>query len=152
MCLVEPWALAAGDVVDLGVEAHYYPTSRTTFKKVGNARFNFWIDLPAGWHAYDRSANGDGYFLDVGSANVDARAYGSGMDFDLEQSQTKRRFKFADGKMGWRLTKANGVTYIREEDGHFLHLYVQAPEAWFKTNEAVLVIVAQSLRSGSRLP
>ncbi|KQV46307.1 hypothetical protein ASC95_27295 [Pelomonas sp. Root1217] len=149
MCLLVHCAWSAEDAVSSGIEAHYFNTGDGNVKKVGNPRFNFWFDIPASWRAFDRSANGDGYFLDVGIAGVDVRTYGSWMDFDLDQSQNKTPFKFADGKLGWRLTKETSVTYVRPEGDHFLYLYVRAPAAWVKSNEEAIINVARSLRPGS---
>lgn len=150
MCLLGACAWSAEDARSPGIEASYFPTESSTFKKVGNPRFNFWFDIPTDWRAFDRSANGDGYFLDVGNPGVDVRAYGSGLDVVLDQSQDKTPFRFADGKLGWRLTKETSMTYVRPEGDHFLYLYVQAPAAWVKKNEEAISRVARSLRPGSK--
>lgn len=149
LCLMGPCAWVAGDAAPSGDEPGYYPTANSAYKKTGSARFNFWFDLPLAWRAFDRSANGDGYFLEVGSPDVDARVYGY---YDMDETRKRRgkaRFRFADGKKGWREAKPGSVSYTRREGSRFQVFYVKAPEAWMKANAVAVTHVAKSLRPGS---
>lgn len=130
-------------------EANYHPATSPRYKQLGSPRFNFWLDIPVDWRAFDRSATGDGYFLEVGNASVDARAYGSYMD-DPGRHPERKRFVFADGSQGWRETTPDHTSYIRPEGDRFLYFYVQAPAAWMKQNADAIAHVAASLRPGRR--
>jgi hypothetical protein len=151
LCTLAAPALAGEVTASLDQATRDFPTASDPYNTVINPTFNFRLDLPAGWRAINKSANGDGYFLDVGNPAVDARAYGSYWD-SLSDRPHRTPFKFADGKTGWRANALGHVTYARAEGDRFLFLYVEAPASWLNQNAGTVDRVAKSLRPGAATP
>ncbi|HBC89611.1 MAG TPA: hypothetical protein DCZ94_21955 [Lentisphaeria bacterium] len=127
-------------------------------KSIGNARFNFWIDIPVDWDAEDRSENGDGYFLLPGDNTVDLRVYGGHVmpenDYTTEMLQDPANhpipFYFNDGYKGVSLTKREELYFIRTERNVHIIFYAKAQKSWLEKHESMLKTVASSLRFGRR--
>lgn len=144
-------------------EAEYFPAEDQEFKKAGNARFNFWFDIPNNWKAIDRSANGDGYFIITEDENVDIRVYGANRILEPEAYYSEiageqgkiQEFTFRNGDAGKMITRPGGeIHFVRCEKDRYISLYVNYGEdkQWYENNGDLMAVVAESLRPGDFRP
>ncbi len=150
----------AGEANAPGSEAHYLPSNNPDYKTAANARFNFWFDIPKTWQAFDRSKNGDGYFIvpDRGNPGIDIRIYGSEKTLSDRDyyamltldGGTIENFRFGDGRKGKQII-VNGERYfIRNQAENRIVLYIQASQDWFKSNIDSIQTIARSIRPEHR--
>lgn len=140
-------------------QAEYFSTDNPDYKTIGNARFNFWIDIPNDWKAFDSSANGDGYFIVSDNNLIDIRVYGglliNGSDDYLKVLKDNdgeiSDFTFRDGTNGIEVVKSTSETeFTCLLKDRYISLYVNygADKAWLEKNKDIVMYIAKSLRSG----
>ncbi len=139
-----------------GTEAVYFPSEDARYKTCGNAKFNFWFDLPNEWRAFDKSAVGDGYFLECDNEDTDIRI------FAMQRAQSDEEwyrmmlgdhgemlpFTFADGKQGTMLSNDTVRYFVRNTDVLRILLYVKTDTAWYEHNAEAVLHTAKSIRMG----
>lgn len=145
--------------LDQNAEAEYYPTDNTGYKMIGNARFNFWIDIPNGWKAFDRSVNGDGYIILADNTNIDIRANG-GLNIKSPQeniddlnsdNKSVSDFTFRNGMVGKQVIKSDSeMRFTCFFSDRHINFYVnyEKDKNWFNENKDTILYIAKSLRSG----
>lgn len=122
----------------------------------GNAKYNFWFDLPNGWRAEDASELGDGYFIECADSGADIRIYGTSKILPDEEffriligeTGQKLPFTFADGTGGTFLRKDTVRYFIRNADEARVVCYVSASAPWYRAHEATVLRMAGSVRFG----
>lgn len=148
---------------EIGKEARYYPTSLLNFKTAYNENFDFWFDLPEDWKAFDRSENGDGYFIVTDNPLMDVRVYGmfrTGTDEDFYNSLTGKNgtiedYTFSDGEKGKKILIAGSKVYFIHIDGDtYICFYVNfgKDKAWYESNAEKINSIAASLRTREEGP
>lgn len=130
-------------------EARYFAAQTPGWHSIGNPRFDFWVDLPKRWRAFDRSENGDGYQIEVGNPGVALRVYGSYLETPAEPGDRVERFRFRDGSLGERIERGNEVIFVRRLPERFVFLSVQGPKGWRLRHAATIQLAAASLRPGT---
>jgi len=140
-------------------EAKYFTSTNSDYKKIGNARYNFWIDIPNEWKAFESSSNGDGYFIISDNDKIDIRVYGgilvSGaqnyLDILKGDNGIVGDFKFNSNIIGKQVSKTDSnVTYTCSLGDIHLDFYVnyEKDKSWFDKNKSIIQNIAKSLRSG----
>lgn len=135
-------------------EAEYYSDGDS--KSFGNARYNFWITIPQEWRAFDRSGNGDGYFIECGNPDIDMRVFGGNYLPELEDTNkiAGEAFLFDSGVQGFADADDDTLTwsYISEVENNVISFYIDYSNdpAWFSEHEETVMTVAKSLRDGQR--
>jgi hypothetical protein len=141
-----------------GKEAKYYPSPKSGFKYAYNENFDFWFDLLEDWKAFDRSENGDGYFIVSENPKMDIRVYGmykTGTDEEFYnelagKKGTVENFTFDDGVVGKRIFfTGSKVYYVHGDVDTYICFYVnfKNDQAWYEANNEKLNEVAASLRT-----
>ena len=132
-------------------EAKYLPTEDSNYCAIANARFNFWFDIPKSWSAVDSSTNGDGYFILTGNPRVDARVYGSYIEFRRGPQQKIATFLFRDRVKGRRITEPGHVYFVRQMPHRQIIFYLASGDSvWLSQNRRVIERIAGSLRPGKK--
>lgn len=152
---------AAAD--ETGKEAKYYPSAVLDFKAAYNESFDFWFDIPEAWKAFDRSENGDGYFIVPDKANTDIRVYGmykTGTDEEFFQTLAGKKgttedFVFSDGAIGKKVLITGAREYFVRMDGDtYICFYISFNDnlTWVENNAETLLKIAESLRTRKEAP
>jgi len=141
-----------------GIEVQYFSFNDTQTKVIGNPRFDFWLTIPTEWKAYDRSHNGDGYYIDCENKNIDMRVYGEYSplpeDFYIKSNDddsTVTEFVFDSGINGWQITKVNHFTkFLYKSNGRYITFYLQYENdpTWFDESQEKILLIARTLRDG----
>ncbi len=142
----------------LSAKSVYANDETHKFKSIGNARFNFWFDIPDDWKATDKSANGDGYFIDTRNNEIDVRIYGSHVfpesdyytELKLDPKYSSQRFVFHDGFVGTFLRKDKELIFIRSERDVHIIFFLEGKDEWMKKNEHLIKRIAGSIRFGKK--
>jgi predicted nucleic acid-binding Zn ribbon protein len=137
-----------------------YTTVNSKYKTIGNAKFNFWFDIPVSWDAEDRSVNGDGYSIAPDAKDAEAGVFGQYKIFPDEEffetmfkdMRVKKDFIFRDGKKGKYIVDGDEHHFLRDESGpdRWIAFYIKCADAWFKENSVTILYIARSLRPGKR--
>ena len=141
------------------VKARCFPTNNPKYKTTGNARFDFWFDIPAEWDAVDRSANGAGFDFLTNIDDVQAGAWGANKVFTDEEYYDEifknksvfEDFMFADGVIGKYIQEENTHNYIRNEQDRRIQFSITCSPELFKDNQDIIMHIAKSLRPGSHM-
>jgi hypothetical protein len=142
---------------DHGTEATYFPAHDPDYRTCSNAKFGFWFDLPRGWRAVDRSAVGDGYFIECGEHGIDIRIYGMQREPNDDElfrtmvgdPEKVEPFSFRDGANGSVLFMDHIRYFVRSTPEVRVMLYVKADEAWYQKNKEIILAMARSIRFGN---
>jgi hypothetical protein len=139
-----------------GTEATYFPAEDPDYRMCGNAKYNFWFDLPNRWKAVDKSAVGDGYFIECGSESADVRMYAMQREppddefykLLVEDRGEIKSFTFRDGREGRLVQKGNLRYFVRNADDVRIVFYVKVDERWYQEHEETIRYMARSVRMG----
>lgn len=132
----------------IAIEADYVPTGEQQHS-IMNPRFRFALTMPNTWKAFDRSANGDGYFIDCGNPAIDIRVYGRYEVVPIEEEQSGDAFAFASGQTGWALqSPGESIHYFYLADERIITFYVgyEDDEQWYDEHRDALALIAATLR------
>lgn len=115
-----------------------------------NTRFHYFVTIPKSWRAFDRSVNGDGYFIECDNPNVDIRVYGQydlGEDFVYEGAHSME-YIFESGIVGWITTESErSITAAYRSEGRVIEMYIgfEGEEDWLTENLETVLRTAGSL-------
>lgn len=138
----------ATDNEPIEIEAEYFPTGEQQHI-IMNPRFRFALTMPDTWKAFDRSANGDGYFIDCGNPAVDIRVYGRYNVVPKEEDESGETFALANGQTGWiEQIPGESIHYSYLADERIITFYVnyQQDAQWYAEQSENLAAIATTLR------
>jgi hypothetical protein len=135
------------------------------WRPYGNARFNYWIDIPPGFSAVNEAENGDGGSSESAEGNARLSVWGSYLTEGSFRSETKRRVE-QDRAAGWTVrlqklertwavwsgSKGTRIFYERATpacDGAAAYFRLEYDKERAKAFDAVIVRLGKSLRAGT---
>lgn len=105
--------------------------SAEDFHKIVNARYQFSFHIPKTWRAFDKSGNGDGFFVEIpNSDSVDVRVFGEQInpaleDFYWESCEKLEEYTFTESLKGKRCIDKNEMTYSLKKNEERIIIYVK---------------------------
>lgn len=83
--------------------AFAFPAAASDWQRYGNARFQYWIDIPPGFSKVEEAANGDGGLASSADSAAELRVWGSYPTEGSLAAEAKQRRAF-DQRDGWSIS------------------------------------------------